>query len=372
MASKADKRSKAGKPSHHSPRALPRSTPEICYALEPGVQQNPRFSIVIPVRNAERTLAPALYSVVRQAERDWECWVVDDGSEDRSLEIADAFSATDTRFQVLRQPALGIVSALNLGVAQSRGRYVVRFDADDLMHRQRLALQRQALECDPTLAGVGCHVRLFPRATLSDGLRAYESWLNSICEPEQVEREAFVECPLAHPTWCMKREVLLRFPYRETPWAEDYDLVLRLLAVGSRLAVVPRRLLLWRDGPVRLSRTHDRYTLARFTDCKAAFLCRTLLAETGEYVLWGYGGTGKALARALALRGKHPSYIVELHRGRIGQRIAGAQVITPEALREVRLRPIVASVAGVVARTQIRQALLALGLRERRDFVVAA
>ncbi|HEY6559454.1 MAG TPA: glycosyltransferase [Polyangiaceae bacterium] len=332
----------------------------------------PLFSIVVPVRSAERTLASALCSVVRQSERDWECWIIDDGSQDGSLPIARAFAAADSRFRVLSQPALGIVPALNQGLASSRGRYVVRFDADDLMHRQRLALQRQALERDDELAGVGCHVRLFPRAALTDGLRAYETWLNSIEDPKQVEREAFVECPLAHPTWCMKRDVLRHFGYRETPWAEDYDLILRMLAAGEKLAVVPRRLLLWRDGPVRLSRTHDRYTVERFTECKAAFLCRTLLADTGNYVLWGYGGTGKALARALALRGKHPSHIVELHRGRIGQRIAGAPVIAPEALRDLPARPIVASVAGLLARTQIREALLALGLHESRDFVVAA
>jgi cellulose synthase/poly-beta-1,6-N-acetylglucosamine synthase-like glycosyltransferase len=333
---------------------------------------DPVFSIVIPVRDAEATLVRALYSVVRQSERTWECWVVDDGSRDRCCEIASAFAASDARFRLLRQGRLGIVAALNNGLSQSRGRFLVRLDADDVMHRERLALQRRALEADAALAGVGCHVRLFPRATLTDGLRAYERWLNAIQDPQTVEREALVECPLAHPTWCMRRDVLLRFGYRETPWAEDYDLILRLLAAGSKLAVVPRRLLLWRDGPGRLSRTHERYSQERFTACKAAFLCQTLLVDTADYVLWGYGGTGKSLARALALHGRYPSHIVELHRGRIGQRIAGAPVIPPEALRDVPRRPIVASVAGVVARTQIRQALLALGLQESRDFVVAA
>ncbi len=333
---------------------------------------DPVFSIVIPVRDAEATLARALYSVVRQSERTWECWIVDDGSRDRCCEIASAFAASDARFRVLRQDALGIVAALNHGVSRSRGRFLVRLDADDVMHRQRLALQRQALEGDPALAGVGCHVRLFPRASLTDGLRAYERWLNSIEDSQQVEREALVECPLAHPTWCMRRDVLLRFGYRDTPWAEDYDLILRLLAAGSKLAVVPQRLLLWRDGPGRLSRTHERYSHERFTACKAAFLCQTLLAGTADYVLWGYGGTGKSLARALREHGRHPSHIVELHRGRIGQRIAGARVIAPDGLRDVPRRPVVASVAGVVARTQIRQALHALGFRESRDFVVAA
>ncbi|HMJ11122.1 MAG TPA: glycosyltransferase family A protein [Polyangiaceae bacterium] len=336
------------------------------------MQNSPLFSILIPVRDAERTLPSALYSVVRQSERAWECWIVDDGSRDASPRIAEAFAHSDPRFRVLRQAALGIVPALNQGLAESSGRYVVRFDADDLMHHERLALQRRALERRADLAGVGCHVRLFPRSELSCGLRAYESWLNSIHDAEDVRREACVECPLAHPTWCMRREVLLRFGYRDTPGPEDYELILRLLAAGERLAVVPRRLLLWRDGPSRLSRTDARYAPERFTECKADYLARTLLADRNDYVLWGYGDTGKALARALASQGKRPSHIVELHQGRIGQRIAGAPVIHPETLGTLPPRPIVASVAGFVARSQIREALRALGLREARDFVVAA
>ena len=56
-------------------------------------------------------------------------------------------------------------------------------DADDWMHRRRLELQVAALDLRPELAGIGAHVRIFPRRGLSDGLRAYERWLASIVEP---------------------------------------------------------------------------------------------------------------------------------------------------------------------------------------------
>jgi GT2 family glycosyltransferase len=245
-------------------------------------------------------------------------------------------------------------------------------DADDWMHRQRLALQIDALEKDPALAGVGCRVRIFPRTAMSDGRRRYEAWLNAVETPEDVRREAFVECPVAHPGLLLRRSVLLRFGWRDAGWPEDYDLVLRLLAAGERLAVVPRRLLGWRDGPERLSRRDPAYGLDRFTACKAAFLAEGLLAGRGDYVLWGYGDTGRTLRRALLAHGKQPSHIVELHPGRLGQRIHGVPVIAPDALAPLHGSPVVASVAGLEARTRIRDALARLGRREGRDFVVAA
>ena len=160
-------------------------------------------------------------------------------------------------------------------------------------------------------------------------------------------REAFVECPLAHPTLMLRRSVLERYRYRDVPWPEDYDLVLRLLERGEQLGSVPERLLHWRDGPSRLSRSSARYCIAAFTQCKAEYLARGFLDATDRYLLWGYGDTGKALAAALAKRGKHPSAIVELHPGRLGQLIRGVRVVAPGALLELPRRPLLVSVAGL-------------------------
>jgi hypothetical protein len=245
-------------------------------------------------------------------------------------------------------------------------------DADDLMHCRRLEAQIAALDAQPELAAVGCHVRLFPRTTLQDGMREYEKWLAGIDDPESIRREAFVECPIAHPTLMIRTEILVEFGYRERGWPEDYDLILRMLEAGLDLAVVPRRLLAWRDAPQRLSRNADAYRLERFTACKAAFLAGGLLANSSEYVLWGYGDTGRQLRRALLAHGRQPSHIVELHPGRLGQRIHGSPVVSPTALRTLPRRPIVASVAGAGPREQIRATLTEMSFRETIDFVCAA
>ena len=332
----------------------------------------PRVSILLPVHQAEATLAACLASIRRQRETRWECVAVDDGSRDGSAAILRAWAARDARFRIVSTPHRGLVPALEAGLARCRAPWVARMDADDCMHRDRLAEQLRLLEERPQLAGAGCRVRIFPRAGLRDGRRDYERWLNAIGDPASVRREAFVECPIAHPSLVVRRDLLQRFGYRDCGWPEDYDLVLRLLRAGCELAVHPRRLLAWRDGPGRLSRNHPAYATARFTECKAEHLASGFLADVSHYILWGYGDTGSALRRALAERGRTPSHIVELHPRRLGNRIHGAPVVPPDAIPDLPRLPLVASVAGAGPRARIRAALSSLGFQDGRDFVCAA
>jgi glycosyltransferase involved in cell wall biosynthesis len=332
----------------------------------------PVVSVLLPARDAEATLPAALRSVRRQTEPRWECVVVDDGSSDATAAVAAAAAREDPRIRAIAIPHGGIVAALGAGLALCRAPVVARMDADDVMHRQRLALQTAALAADPTLAAVGCHVRFFPRRGMTDGLRDYERWLGSVVDRRRVREDAFVECPVAHPTLAIRRAVLAELGYRDAGWPEDYDLVLRLLASGHEVGMVPRRLHAWRDGASRLTRTSAVYAQARIVACKAAFLASGFLAGGAGYVLWGHGGTGRALRRALAAHGKRPTHVVEVHPGRLGNRIDGAPVIAPDDLARLARGRLVASVAGPDARALIRAHLADLGWTELRDFVVAA
>ncbi len=333
---------------------------------------SPLVSVLLPARDAAATLPAALRSVRRQRLADWECVIVDDGSRDDTLVVARAAAAADPRFVVSALPPSGLVAALRTGLARCRGTLVARMDADDVMHRDRLGLQVQALGAAPSLFAVGTHVRIFPRAQLAAGWRAYEGWLNGITSADRVRAEAFVECPVVHPTLMMRRAELVRLGYRDAGWPEDYDLVLRALARGLEIGVVPRRLLAWRDRPARLSRTGAVYALPRFTALKATFLAEHFLARTDRYVLWGYGGTGRALRRALLAHGKRVSHVVEVHPGRLGNTIHGAPVVPPDALARLDRLPVVVSVARQRPREEIRAAMTAMGFRETTDFVCAA
>ena len=332
----------------------------------------PRLSVLLPAWNAADTIAAAVASVLRQTETSWHCLVLDDGSEDETAAIAAQAAGSDPRVQVERCAHRGLVATLQDGLTRCRGEYIARMDADDVMHRCRLRAQAAALDREPELAGVGCHVRVIPRCGLTPHRRAYERWLNAMACAADVGRDRFVECPIAHPTLTMRRAVLVRLGYRDAGWPEDYDLVLRALGEGLQIGVVPQRLHLWRDTPGRLSRVDPRYGPHRFVACKAHYLATGFLAAAPTFVLWGYGGTGRALRRALAPLGRRPSHIVEIKPSRIGQRIHGAPVIRPEALPAQRGTPIVVSVAREGPRREIRAALAAMGFEEGRDFVCAA
>jgi GT2 family glycosyltransferase len=332
----------------------------------------PEISILLPVCDAESTLPACLRSVSRQTHRSWECIVVDDGSTDASRAVASAAAASDPRFRVVAAPHRGLVSALNAGLEHCRGHFIARMDADDCMRRDRLTAQKAALDAAPELAAVGARIRLFPRSGLGDGMRRYEKWLNRMERPEDVRADAFVECPISHPTLFIRRDLLVGFGYRDLGWPEDYDLFLRLHLAGHAVAVVPKHLLAKRCGPDGLSLRSAAYGIDRFTRCKASHLADSLLAGGDRYVLWGYGATGRALHRALRDRGKRAAAIVEVHPRRLGNTIQGAPVVAPHDLGEWRELPLVASVAGATARSRIRAALQHMGYREVDDFVCAA
>lgn len=342
--------------------------------MEPACE--PLVSILLPFRDTAETLESCLHSIRRQTFTDWECLLVDDRSTDRSPAIAWEAASGDRRFRLEQAGREGLVPALNHGLARCRGSLIARMDGDDLMHRERLSRQVGCLGDQEALAAVGCRVRMFPRRTLGKGMRTYETWLNRIDGPGRILKEMWVECPVAHPGLMARSAILRQAGYRDRGWPEDYDLVLRLLGDGHRIGVAPGRLLLWRRHPGSLAMTDPRYGPDRFIACKAEHLCRRsavgFLAGESRYLLWGYGRTGRTLARELARRGRRPAAIVEVHEGRIGNTIQGAPVIRPEDLPAPGYLPLVVSVAGHGPRERIRDALVRRGWRESRDFICAA
>lgn len=93
---------------------------------------DPVVSVLLPVRDEARYLAEALASLTAQTFADFEVVVVDDGSVDDSSAIAEEHSRRDPRFRVLRQPASGLVAALERARSEARGLTLARMDGDDV------------------------------------------------------------------------------------------------------------------------------------------------------------------------------------------------------------------------------------------------
>jgi glycosyltransferase involved in cell wall biosynthesis len=333
--------------------------------------RDPLVSVLVPVRDEAEYLDEALRSLAAQTLEDFEVLVVDDGSVDETAEVAGAFAAADRRFRLIRQPRSGVVAAAERARAEARGRYVACMDGDDVARPRRLELQLEALESED-LAACGGGVSYFSTERVSDGLRRYERWLNSLTTVELARRDVFVESPIANPTLFVRRDVLAALGgYRETPWPEDYDLVLRLWASGARFRNLEHVVLDWRDHPARLSRTSPRYTVEAFARCRVHHLRSTLLGDGRDVVVWGAGPVGKLFARELMSAGVGVAAFVEVDPRKLGKSIYGVPVVAHHedvAPAAVAL----GAVAGAEARERLRELAAAHGRREGVDFVAVA
>ena len=333
----------------------------------------PLVSVVLPVRDGASTLEAALRSLAAQTFARSEVVVVDDGSRDDTPQVARAWEQRDARFRVLRTGPEGIVAALQRGLAEARGRYVARMDADDVSHPARLATQFDLLERRPGLAGCGTGVRYVPESGVTPRAAEYAAWLNAMTDWKAVASNIFVECPLAHPTFMFRREALVAVGgYRDRDWPEDYDLLLRLWRRGERFVAVPGVLLDWGNGDGRLSRTHPAYSLDAFRACRVHHLRRSLLIGREGVVMWGAGPTGKALALEFLRQGVPVPAFIEVDPRKIGQVIHGASVRSMREARDFPRALHAGSVARAAGRATVRAAAREAGLTDGEDFVSMA
>ena len=89
------------------------------------------ISIIVPVYNTEKYLDRCISSIIRQTFRDIEILLINDGSNDNSLEILQRYSNADDRIAIVNQVNKGLSSARNTGIKVSKGTYIMHVDSDD-------------------------------------------------------------------------------------------------------------------------------------------------------------------------------------------------------------------------------------------------
>ncbi len=112
------------------------------------------ISVILPVHNGEKILGETIASVLSQSHDNLELIIVDDGSSDRSYEIACDFRSRDPRVQVHRQPNAGVAAARNAAIRLSTGAFIAPIDADDLWHPDKLAKQHDTFSASSEPLGV--------------------------------------------------------------------------------------------------------------------------------------------------------------------------------------------------------------------------
>ncbi|MEW6648004.1 MAG: glycosyltransferase [Pseudomonadota bacterium] len=332
----------------------------------------PLISVLLPFYNAASTLDETLRSIRAQTLTQFELIAVDDGSSDASAEIVRRHAQEDARIRLLQPGRQGVVGAMNSALAAARSTIVARMDADDVMAPERLERQYELLCAQPHLAAVGSQVRLFPEEQIQGGFHEYIRWQNACLSAQDIADEIYVELPIAHPSLMFRRDAVLALGgYRDGPFPEDYDLLLRLHQAGHAMAKVPAILLHWRESGGRLTRTDPRYSREAFARLRTEFLARDPRLHSGRpLAICGAGRRTRQRAQLLLDHGFQPVAWIDIDPRKIGNAVHGVPVHPPQWLAQ-KAKPFVLSyVTNHGARDIIAAQLQALGYERGRDYLM--
>lgn len=190
-------------------------------------ENSPLVSIVIPVHNGEKYIKESVDSCLEQTYKNIEIIVVDDKSEDSTLSILKNYGNRITVIPVEKQNGLGNV--INIGIRKSKGKYIARMDADDIMYPIRIEKQVEYLEFHPNCVAIGGQIDIIDENGNITGHREYA------VEDKDIKKNLFLFQPFAHPAVTLRKSALEEIGlYPENMWkVEDVKLFLILSTKGE-------------------------------------------------------------------------------------------------------------------------------------------
>jgi glycosyltransferase involved in cell wall biosynthesis len=296
----------------------------------------PTVTVIVPAFNAERYLGEALASIRDQTLKDLEVIVVDDGSTDDTINVAERF-ANALPLSIVCQSNRGPSAARNTGIRQATGRFCAFLDADDIMDRELLQAQVKRFQSDPELGLVFTDITTFDEGGIINP--SHWNFARKRGDRPVIDR-LLLDNFVTTSTVMARRDCILQaglFPENRRI-AEDYELWLRM-AVRWKVGIIERALLryryrhgslsyyklnstrcaldvvetFWRDHP-QYQRTHrdvHRLSLARhLANASLAALYEGKRAAAATYALrslahdLGAGATWRCLAKTVFQR--HP------------------------------------------------------------------
>ena len=201
----------------------------------------------MPAFNAEEYISDAIDSVLRQSFSDIEFIIVDDGSKDKTKTIVQSYDDKRIRFFMNKHD---FIDSLNLGLDSSKGRYIARMDADDIMHIDRLKIQYAIMEEEPKITVCASWMSPFGISNRN------ESFSQSVVGLLEYPLLSFMKRNVIfHPT-TMIRSDFLRYnslQYENYECAEDYKLWVEIAKLGGVFYVESQPLLYYRVSEQQVS-----------------------------------------------------------------------------------------------------------------------
>lgn len=212
-----------------------------------------KVSVITAVKNGEMFFVETINSIINQTFKDWEYIIVDDNSNDKTVEIVENFIKDDERIKLIKlNETKGPFGAANIGIKNSLGKYIIRTDADDISLPNRIEKQVEFLEKNKNLKACVSYGSLIDQNSNKTGYKfRYPS------NPNVLKWFLCLQCPLIHSSLCIEKTALKRIGwYKEKPLGQDYRLFTDL-SRNNWLSVVKLDLVLFRNHSERITRTNS-------------------------------------------------------------------------------------------------------------------
>jgi glycosyltransferase involved in cell wall biosynthesis len=241
----------------------------------------PKVSVLMPVYNGGKFLAPAIESILKQSLPDLKLIVINDGSKDQSDAVVRAYAERDCRIRYFSRENRGLIFTLNEGLGYCTGKYVARMDADDIALPDRLKQQFEFMEGNPEVLVCGTSVRKIDE---------HGNPVGALTMPDEIRKVrayALFRCPLMHPTTFFRNHGALSYDpaYRHS---EDYELWMRLLASGESIVNLKTVGLLYRETDGNITSQNAVLMKEMSYQIRKEYLQRTFSLELPRRQLLGF------------------------------------------------------------------------------------
>ncbi|MBT8593995.1 glycosyltransferase [Polynucleobacter paneuropaeus] len=210
---------------------------------------SPLVTVLMPVFNGETYLKDSLDSILNQDFKDYEFLIINDGSNDFSVDIIKSYQ--DPRIHLISQINQGLARTLNNGLKNASGKYIIRQDQDDISLPTRISKQVAYLDSNPECALLGTRAQIWVGSNKSN--RYHDHPTNSA----ELNFDLIFNNPFVHSSVAFRKDEVVNLggysedPKRQPP--EDYELWSRI-SRNYLVANLPDRLVVYRESEGSMSR----------------------------------------------------------------------------------------------------------------------
>ncbi|MES2006086.1 MAG: glycosyltransferase family A protein [Bacteroidota bacterium] len=237
-----------------------------------------RITVLMPAYNSEKYIGMAIQSVLDQSFTDFELLIVNDGSADDTEAVIRSF--TDERIVLVNQVNGGVSVALNTGLQMARGKYIVRFDSDDICYADRLAVQFAFMEANSDHVLTGSDVDYVTEE--GDFIYHHHCFAYGA---EELSAKLYFYCPFIHSAVMYRKDAVMKLGGYDTRahTFEDYFLWVHLFAEG-KMANLPRSLIKVRLNPASVT-IDEKWRGRKFRKLKKKIILKASISQKEEDAL---------------------------------------------------------------------------------------